>query len=319
MTRKYSGYDISEHDNMSTDLPLKMSIGKFKSLFPIEFDAQLGNDFFVADLRYDAALAELTHPFRFDGFLAIFCIGGDLSVDINLDSYKISENSFFLTTPQSIIRVHEVNKDTTADIHFVVVAMSSEFISGIRLDFNKLFTESVRVLDNPCIKLEGNDLEICSQYLSLAKSISNFDYPNKKEALGYLISSICYVMSSLWEKKIKEAVAVERAPSPRAKMVFEQFLHLIAEYHTKERNMAFYAERLCLTPKYLSKLVKNVSGRSAPEWIDSFVILEAKNMLRYSDASIKEIVYSLNFPNQSVFYKFFKANTGMTPSEYRNN
>jgi AraC-like DNA-binding protein len=101
-------------------------------------------------------------------------------------------------------------------------------------------------------------------------------------------------------------------------MIFEHFLQLVSEYHTKERNMAFYAERLCLTPKYLSKLVKNVSGRSAPDWIDSFVILEAKNMLRYSDASIKEIVYNLNFPNQSVFYKFFKANTGMTPSEYRN-
>jgi AraC-like DNA-binding protein len=86
----------------------------------------------------------------------------------------------------------------------------------------------------------------------------------------------------------------------------------------KYRNVGFYADKLCLTPKYLSKLIKTTSGKSAPEWIDSYVILEAKNLLKYSDIAIKEIVYRLNFPNQSVFYKFFKARTGMTPSEYRN-
>ena len=82
--------------------------------------------------------------------------------------------------------------------------------------------------------------------------------------------------------------------------------------------MAFYADKLCLTPKYLSKLIKQASGRSAPDWIDEFVILEAKNLLKYTDLAIKEIVYKLHFPNQSVFFKFFKAHTGLTPSDYRN-
>ena len=81
--------------------------------------------------------------------------------------------------------------------------------------------------------------------------------------------------------------------------------------------MTFYADKLFLTPKYLSKLVKSISGRSAPDWINSLVILEAKNMLKYSDMTIKGIVYKLHFANQSVFYKFFKSHTGMTPSEYR--
>ena len=72
-----------------------------------------------------------------------------------------------------------------------------------------------------------------------------------------------------------------------------------------------------MTPKYLSKLIKGLSGRSAHEWIDSFVILEAKNLLKYSDLTIKQIVYQLNFPNQTTFYRFFKTQTGMTPTEYR--
>ena len=106
--------------------------------------------------------------------------------------------------------------------------------------------------------------------------------------------------------------------SVRVTQLLERFIKLVTEYHNSERNMAFYATNLGLTPKYLSKLIKQASGRSAPEWIDSFVILEAKNMLKYTDNSIKEIVYKLHFPNPSVFYKFFKAHTGMTPSQYRN-
>ena len=101
-------------------------------------------------------------------------------------------------------------------------------------------------------------------------------------------------------------------------MVFDQFIKLVSQNYTVHRNVGFYADKLCLTPKYLSKLIRDTSGRSAPDWIDSYVVLEAKNLLKYSNATIKEIVYTLNFPNQSVFYKFFKARTGMTPTEYRN-
>ena len=97
-----------------------------------------------------------------------------------------------------------------------------------------------------------------------------------------------------------------------------QFIALLESgiYRT-ERNVAYYASRLCITPKYLSKLIKQATGRSAPDWIDAYVILEAKNLLRYSGKSIKEIVQDLNFPSQSVFYKYFKSHTGLTPSEYR--
>ena len=81
--------------------------------------------------------------------------------------------------------------------------------------------------------------------------------------------------------------------------------------------MQFYADKLYLSPKYLSKIIKQASGRSGPEWIDAFVILEAKNMLRHSDISIKDIVYRLNFSSSSVFNKFFRLHTGMSPSDYR--
>lgn len=292
-------------------------IRKFMKLFPGVYDAQLGNDFFIADIRHLTSMDALRYPCRFEGYVAIFCLQGDLDLDINLHTFHLQENSLLVCIPGHIVRVARLGEG--AEPHFIVVAMSQEFMSGIHIDFNRLFNEGITLLDNPGVTLDGEELKICRNYLSLAIEVLGLDFPMRKEALSSLISSCFYVLGSVISRKLSEArKSSPKAPSMRARMVFEQFIHLVTEHHSSQRNMAFYAERLCLTPKYLSKLVKQVSGRSAPDWIDSFVILEAKNMLKYSDATIKEIVFHLHFPNQSVFYKFFKAHTGMTPSEYRN-
>ena len=92
---------------------------------------------------------------------------------------------------------------------------------------------------------------------------------------------------------------------------------LLGEHYKEQRAVGFYARELCITPKYLTTVIKRVSGRSASEWIDSYVILEAKTLLKYSDMSIQEIAYYLNFPNQSFFGSYFKRNAGLSPSRYK--
>ncbi len=81
--------------------------------------------------------------------------------------------------------------------------------------------------------------------------------------------------------------------------------------------MGFYARELCITPKYLTTLIRRVSGKSVSEWIDIYVVLEAKALLRFSNRSVQEVAYALNFPNQSFFGSYFKRITGMSPSEFR--
>ena len=203
-------------------------------------------------------------------------------------------------------------------VQVYVAAMSKDYVSSIRLDFNKMFNESMALLSNPCIRLSDKEISMFRQFTTLATSILSSGLTHKKDILGSILSSVFYMFGAIWSSHLTEARQNNKVPSVRANLIFDQFLKLVTEFHTKERGVGFYADKLCLSPKYLSKLVKNISGRSAPDWIDSFVILEAKNMLKYSDVPIKEIVFSLNFPNQSVFYKFFKSRTGQTPSEYRN-
>lgn len=284
--------------------------------FHINDCAELADDFFIKTMEVDSGMPFFKYPCRFDGFVAVFCLRGRLMVDLNLKSFELNENSLLLYVPGNIVRVSEMG-DGGAMPKLVVVGASRELIADVRLDFAKLFNESIAILDNPCISLNQKEFEISRKYYELARDLMGAGIPNLRETIRSLFSSIFYLLGTLWNSKLNENVERTDNVSGRSKMVFEAFLKLVTEYHNEERNIAFYAEKLYLTPKYLSKLIKTVSGRSAPDWIDSFVILEAKNMLKYSEMTIKEIAMKLNFGSVPVFHKFFKHHTGMTPRAWR--
>lgn len=278
----------------------------------------LSDDLFVAEMHYETKMDIIEYPCRFHGYMAFFCIKGEFEVEINLKKFTIRKDSMFIYTPGNIVRVTNIDPQEKESVHFVVAAISEDLMSSTRFDFSKLYNESLRLLESPCVVINENERELCRKYFDLIQEVSKIRMPNMRESVAALISSIFYLMGAMWTDRLTAAKKNGgEEVSTRSKIVLEDFLMLVRDYHTKERSLSFYADKLYLTPKYLSKLIKSVSGKSAHEWIDSFVILEAKNLLKYSDMSIKSIVYELNFPNQTTFYRFFKTKTGMTPSEYR--
>ena len=172
------------------------------------------------------------------------------------------------------------------------------------------------------IRLNETVRESLGDHLKLIAKIASGKGELYKDSVRSLVSSLVSVLGSQWFSEVDNLKSRRRTGTdPRSnhkRLIFEQFQRLVSENYSQQRQMAFYADKLCLSPKYLSKLVKEVSGKSGPDWIDSYVKLEAKHLLKYSHMPIKEIVYRLNFPNQTVFYKYFKAHTGMTPTDYRN-
>ena len=305
-----------------------IGIRQIRSILTGSTDSGLGDDVFICDLSSSAVNSEqqkavldlLQYPIRIDGYTVVFCVSGHVTVDVNLHSFNVSPNTLLINVPGNILRVSmaQVTDTLLSEARFILVVLSREFMSGVHFDFNKMFTDSLSLFNNPVITLTDEQIALAKQYFFLANDLLNPALTNRREAVSSLLASLMYVFGSVWSQNIltaKEAGA--SASALRLQQLFDRFIQLVTEYHDIERGMAFYADKLCLTPKYLSKLVKQASGRSAPDWIDAFVILEAKNLLKYSDVPIKEIVYKLHFPNQSVFYKFFKTHTGMTPSEYR--
>lgn len=308
---------------MDRNAPQTIDIRRIYALAPLVDEFALGSEFILGAVsgkqveKSEAILRMLKYPVRFDGFIMFFLKKGHFSLDVNLSTYDIHPNSLLVVVPGNIIKLSAYDENHIGDAELLFALVSKEFLSSVRFDFNKVFQDTLRIWKNPCITLQGDDLELAEEYFRLTRKVLSSAQSNKREVVGSLLTSFTYVSLDVWTRQLAEAREKESSSSARINQTFERFIALVTEYHNQERGMAFYADKLCLTPKYLSKLVKQASGRSAPDWIDSFVILEAKNLLKYSDKAIKEIVYELHFPNQSVFYKFFKAHTGMTPSDYR--
>lgn len=304
---------------MSDNLKL-IDIKELRRIIPKQEGIRLDDDFMAIDVRDGKNLQFLNYPFRANAYFAVFCQNGGVDVEINLSRYRMDENTMLISMPGSILRVVDPINSLSSQGLFIIVAISKQLLSEISIDMTRLFDRHLDVISNPCFQLGRDEMDFLHKYLNLIKDVMDSEISSRKEAVASLIASFFYVIGGLMEKRMVKSVDSQPSSSAqlRMKMLFDNFMSLVGEYHTTERGMAFYASHLGLTPKYLSKLIKQYSGRPAPEWIDSFVILEAKNMLKYSGFTIKEIVYNLNFPNPSVFYKYFKSHTGMTPSEYRN-
>ncbi len=303
---------------MEQSTTYKLDISKLKSHIPETQQVGVGDDFCMFNIKSARQLRALEYPCRFEGLMMIYCGKGHVKLTVNLNEYDLEEGHLTIVSPEKIVKAQGVGIKDTEEVGLAIVAMSQKFASEIHVDFKRLIGEALALKRANGIVLSEEHKSMLEDYFKLLARVVLSENQFKDNTLTSLVSSMISFVAGVWTEGLEKVTETEPLSSGRSRMVFEQFIKLVGEYHTHHRNVGFYADRLCLTPKYLSKLIKTASGKSAPEWIDAFVILEAKNQLKYSDVSIKEIVYRLSFPNQSVFYKFFKSRTGMTPTEYRN-
>ncbi|MDF9829502.1 helix-turn-helix domain-containing protein [Parabacteroides sp. PF5-6] len=105
----------------------------------------------------------------------------------------------------------------------------------------------------------------------------------------------------------------------RPEELFDKFINILRKHCSTEHSIRFYADKLFVTSQYLSKVVKDVSGKTASAWIAEFVLLEAKALLIHTNLSIQEVGFNVGFADQSAFGKFFKKNTGITPKRFAMN
>ena len=159
--------------------------------------------------------------------------------------------------------------------------------------------------------------DIIREYYSfIRKRLKNKEDLYRREVVMGLMQGFFFELCNIFNSHAPTAAATVKNKS-RKEYIFERFYESLIESYQSERSVKFYADQLCLTPKHLSGVVKEVSGKTVGEWIDELVILEAKALLDSSSMNIQEIADRLNFANQSFFGKYFKHYTGMSPKEYR--
>ena len=295
----------------------KFTLSKVKELFLKDDIVSIGDDFILARQTNNVDFELLKFPSRIDGFVAAYCRKGHFKCTINLTEYEIHDGMLAVNIPNNIIQLEPTDNNDEL-VELTIVAVSPQYMMTLSSDLSKIFVDAISILKSPIMKMAPEEVELSMQYFKLVDNVINTESEYRNDSISYLLTSVFYLIGGMLKKRLDEVDENDdKGPSTRHKRVFESFVELVEKHHNKERSVSFYADKLCITPKYLSQIIKNVSGFSAPDIINKYVILEAQHLLRHTDLSIKEIADQLNFPNQSFFYKYFKAHTGCTPNSYR--
>ena len=273
----------------------------------IEFES-IDFDFVLFD--NNKLMQVFDYPFKLDISVVIICVKGIMEGSINLKRYSVKAPGLFVVLADQILQYENLSEDFTG--HFII--MSNKFSNNLLIDINDRFPLTNSILDNPWIPLDDEELKSMVEfYTVLKKAVRLKKNPHRIDVIKHLTQAFFLSSSYLFNKNI------DTSKKTKQKVLAEDFLNLVKANYKKHRGLDFYAQKLFLTPKYLSSTLKRSSGKSANEWINDFVILEAKALLSSTNLTIQQVSDELNFPSQSFFGKYFKRNVQISPKEYRFN
>ena len=237
---------------------------------------------------------------------------GMMQADLNGKTIKAGKDDLVVCPPNTFVN----NSLTSADFSSKVIGLSYKAMQKSLLMSKDIWGIMTFVSRNPVIHLERKSSEMLEKYYSLLSyKIENPHGFYHKEIMQSLFHCIFYELSAIIAPKLDNIQ--NKTQFSQGEILFKKFIELLTTYESNDRSVKAYAERLCVTPKYLSTVCKAVSGKTALEWIHDFLAEAITQKLKYTDFSIKEIADELGFPNISFFGKFVKGRFGVSPKEYR--
>lgn len=236
----------------------------------------------------------------------MYVLTGNATISVNLISYHLTPHSLLYISANSLIEVIDYSHDL--DLKFILLC--DEFINSV---INKSILEP-QVGEKFCIFLPSSEQleQITEPFFILLEKILHIE-PFRKEVVQHLIISFLYNIKYIAQEQRQHTECNQSTQE----VIFRKFITLVNIHFIKERNVSFYANKLCLTPRYLNTVIRKASQQTVMDWINQAVLLEAKVCIKQNDLSITEISDHLNFANPSFFCKFFKRHTGMTPLQYK--
>lgn len=246
-------------------------------------------------------------PYKLKQVLVLLCNGGDGYGAINLHPIHLQKDTLLVALPSQIA---ESNVDENFKGTFLV--MSEHFLSRLNIGDAYLFHKQVE--NNPVYQL---DERTATTFRSLIELVHNImlsrDDSSGMEEIFSLISRLFFILIS----RVVNPSSDAQETGQRHGEVMMQFLQLLRQHYRDHRDVGFYADKMNISAKYMTTLVKKASGKPAIQWIEDYVILDAKAQLSSTVNTIQQIAFDLNFPSQSLFGRYFKRAVGMSPSDYR--
>lgn len=283
--------------------------------------ADLGGDLIISDtddykgndLYSTESVKSFTgsaYPFKLEFPLCLVCKGGSMKMNVNLTEYSVTEDDLVVLMPGEIGQCTEISPDC----RLTFIGFSDRYYfplsnGGQANAFEAFFRE------RPVNRLDKERVRDLLYIIGIIKrKISDRNVRAKELIVKGYINALMYDAQEMIDNILKDTPKNARS---RGEAILADFRTLLRQNYVKEHSIRFYADKLCVSPKYLSQVVLERSGRHATEWIREYVLLEAKALLGTHQYSIQEISDRLNFANQSFFGTWFKKATGMSPRQYQ--
>lgn len=242
------------------------------------------------------------------------CTGGSALFNVFYNKRKVTQNDLVTIFPYQLASITEISNDFSIVFFKVPKKLFLDTIRGVYRPTLDYFFYMRKYYSFPMCEEE------CKRFIHFCHILTfRADIPCnffRRESIMSLLRVFYWDIYVGYKNNPKATQSIKY--TRKEKLVFD-FFCLIIEYHSVSRDVAFYAEKMCISPKYLTMLVTDNTGRSAKEWIVEYTIIEIKALLRDSNFEIKEIVSQTNFQSSSTMTRFFREHTGITPSEYREN
>lgn len=285
-----------------------LTLPKMRDILDVRPMLSHGDDFFIMNLPFRAGIERrLTFPYRFAGVICLYCIEGEFDLRIGMDGYRVTRDCFAISLPEDILSFSW--KEGGGPGRITIMAISEQMLQETEFErLGALYAFRCRM-----VKVDQRTKILIHNFQNIFRSVTGDRHADVTRSLCYLLRSMSIELWRIWDRMAGEESVAREGTLP----VSRQFIALIARYHTEHRDTAFYAARLGLTPKYLSAIIREDTGRTAPEWIAEYVLMEARYYLRYTSQPVKEIAWLLHFNNQMDFYRYFQRHAGLTPTAYR--
>ncbi|MDR1380958.1 MAG: helix-turn-helix domain-containing protein, partial [Tannerella sp.] len=235
-------------------------------------------------------LPDFKYPFKVDMTTMIICTQGTTRGRINMRSYETRAPCLVIVPSGQILQYEYVSEDYAG----YAIVTSRQFGDSLFSGMQERLELALRVNENPYIPLDEQDVKMVVTYCHMFKRLlETTDNPYRIEMVKHL-TLVFFYLSGYRLHLLPEPETV----SPHNRLA-EKFLNLVSNHYREQRQMGFYSEKLSLSPKYLSQIIKASTGKSANEWIDEYVMLEAKALLKSTTMTIQQISDEMNFPSQS--------------------
>jgi AraC-like DNA-binding protein len=221
---------------------------------------------------------------------------------------EFHQHDFVMVPPGHVMEIQESSDDYLVSL----LIISPSFLQNLK-HLYPFYFEHVEYRYNSVFHLSDEQYEGMQGHFMMLQAISQLSHPERDELLVKQMEIGTHLMEIYLQEN--GLTAPELTP---AQQLFNRFKNAFVNHSHESREVQYYANLLCLSPKYFGSIIKKQTGISANEWISGYVIVQAKSLLRHNkDLNIQQISYQLGFPDPAAFTRYFKANAGLSPKEYR--